>query len=480
MVRDSFAKRGENTFKNRCRFLCKGCWNAGNPHRRCRFKDKPISLQDGSSRYNFAPGQGEFCTCTHKDDGWVCISCKDMQNAEATTSGFMLCFGEGCTAVLEEDKDRRRICLWCDRPMLRGRASMESKLAFDQKMQDARAERGISFEEGTRKRQKLYKMSRRELRGDEAVAHDPEADAPQFVRHLDTTNYQRFMRREQAPSGQQVYQSKSGRWVYHREFLLEIGRYCKRMPKRDDVRVLTRGDGMRIERTNLEKSEEQDQRRRMKKHGQKYSMTSVDSGSGNMLHLRDNDKAEATALRGMRRFSFLPNKTKAIEQGEPSIHQSESVQDVSDDYMVALALQAQLDREMADALNAEFVADVAEAACLQILEHEPEDTESDQYSIHPLKSQISAPNENEAVLDIGHASQDNDNETLLAGDQAQLKMCTAGQTPNLEDKGNHRVPPASGSLVAPEEVAHSEAGGGDLSEPATSQTRPKPNADQLG
>lgn len=403
-----------------------------------------------------------------------------MQNAEATTSGFMLCFGEGCTAVLEEDKDRRRICLWCDRPMLRGRASMESKLAFDQKMQDARAERGISFEEGTRKRQKLYKMSRRELRGDEAVAHDPEADAPQFVRHLDTTNYQRFMRREQAPSGQQVYQSKSGRWVYHREFLLQIGRHCKRMPKRDGVRVLTRGDGMQIERTNLEKSEEQDQRRRMKKHGQKYSMTSAGSGSGNMLHLRDNDEAEATALLDVRRFSFLPNKAKAIEQGEPSIHQPESVQDVSDDYMVAMALQAQLDREMADALNAEFVADVAEAACLQILEHDSEDTESDQHSIHPLKSQISAPNENEAVLDIGHALQDNDNQTLLAGDQAQLKMCTARQTPNLEDKGNHSAPGASDSLVAPEEVAQSEAGGGDLSEPATSQTRPKPKADQLG
>src|SRR6266480_3697798 len=106
IVRDSFAKRAENTFKNRCRFLCKDCWNAGNPHRRCRFNGGPFVLQDASSRYNFAPGEAEGCACTHKDDGWVCISCKDMQNAEATTSGFVLCFGEGCTAVLGEDKDR--------------------------------------------------------------------------------------------------------------------------------------------------------------------------------------------------------------------------------------------------------------------------------------------------------------------------------------------------------------------------------------
>jgi hypothetical protein len=145
---------------------------------------------------------------------------------------------------------------------------MESKLAFDQKMYNVRAKRGLSFEEGTRKRQKLFKMSRRELRGDEAVARDPEADVPQFVRHLDTTNYQRFMRREYAPSGQQVYLSKLGKWIYHRELLLEIGKCCKRMSKRGDVRDLTRGEGMQVERTNLEKSNEHDRRRRMKKYGQ--------------------------------------------------------------------------------------------------------------------------------------------------------------------------------------------------------------------
>jgi hypothetical protein len=353
IVRDSFAKRNENTFKNRCRFLCKECWNSGNPHRRCRFKGDSDSPQGGASRYNFAPGDGEFCACTNKDDGWLCISCKDMQNAEANASGSRLCFGEACSEALEEDKDRRRICLWCDRPMLRGRASIESRLAFDQKiLQDARAKRSLGFEDRTRKQQTLYRMSRRELRGDEAVERDPLADAPQFVRHLDTMNYQSFMRREHAPSGEQVYQSKFGRWVYGRNFLIEIGKCCKRLPKRSEFRNLTTGGWKIPGRTNLKagywKYENCGKKRKQRDKRKRLEPVSIPTTAQSAEHVGFD----------------LPEAETAV---------------MNDDYAVALALQYELDREMAERLNAEFVADAAEVDTTQF-EHEPADSDSNEGS----------------------------------------------------------------------------------------------------
>jgi hypothetical protein len=49
---------------------------------------------------------------------------------------------------------------------------------------------------------------------------------------------------------------------------------------------------------------------------------------------------------------------------------------MNDDYAVALALQYELDREMAESLNAEFVADAAEVDTIQF-EHGPADSDSD-------------------------------------------------------------------------------------------------------
>jgi hypothetical protein len=272
-----------------------------------------------------------------------------MQNAEANTSGSQQCFGEACSVALEEDKDRRRICLWCDRPTLRGRASFGSRLAFDQKMQDARARRGLSFEDRTRKQQKLYRMSRRELRGNEAVDQDPLADAPQFVRHLDTMNYQRFMRREHAPSGEQVYQSKLGRWVYDRNFLIEIGRCCKRLPKRNEFRNLTTGDGKEPGRTNLEagywRYENRGNKRKQREKRRRPEPVSIVTGA------------------------------QSAEQVEVDLLESATT-DMNDDYAVALALQYELDREMAESLNAEFVADAAEVDTTRF-EREPADADSD-------------------------------------------------------------------------------------------------------
>jgi hypothetical protein len=183
------------------------------------------------------------------------------------------------------------------------------------------------------------------------------------------------------------------------------------------------------------------------------------------------------AIQDKRRFSFLPKKAKATQSDKPSLLQPESFQDASDDYMVALALQAELDREIAEALNAEFVADAADAVCIQSFEYGLEEAESAQYSIHPLEYQTTELNKNEAVPDLGHISQDDDDETLLSRGEAQLKMFTAGPMPNLGDQGNHSAARASGGLVTPEEVLYSGSAGGHLSESATG---PKPKPDQLG
>jgi hypothetical protein len=363
--------------------------------------------------------------------------------------------------------------------MLRGRASIESRLAFDQKMQDARAKRGLSFEEGARRQQKLYKMSRRELRGDQAVAQDFEADTPQFVRHMDTINYQRFMRWEDTPSGEQVYQSKLGRWVYDRNFLLEIGKRCRRLPKRDDVRNLTRRDGGQKERTNLEKSVHQREQRRMNQHNELDSITSRDENFGTMLQLRGSDRTEALGLRHIRRSFLLPAEANVAEEVEASPLESESFQDVSDDYAAALALQAELDREMAESLDAEFVAEAAEEARIAQFESNSADSESDRESLHPLTIHNFAAEENWDVKNREHASQGNENDVTLSRSHPQLKMPVSGSTSNLGDKGYQDALRVPGGLVAPEQASNSGVTGDELSGLTASQTWPETNIGEL-
>ena len=175
IVKSSIGK-SENTFKNRCRFLCKDCWASDNPHKNRKFTSRtnPGTIVGRKrSLYNFAPGEGEFCNCTSRD-GWLCLRCKAAQNDTANSGeAFKLCYGEGCSTPIladQPDKDRRRICIWCDRPMLRGRASMQSRVAFDQRLMDAR----ISVLQDQRDKPDEYNerlwrftapVSRRSLRG---------------------------------------------------------------------------------------------------------------------------------------------------------------------------------------------------------------------------------------------------------------------------------------------------------------------------
>ena len=400
-----------------------------------------------------------------------------MQNIEASSDGFKLCFGEDCSAVLEEDKDRRRICLWCDRPVLRSRASVESRRAFDQKMQDARAKRGLSIEERTQKQQKLYKMSRRELRGDEAVAQDPLADVPQFVRHLDTVNYQRFMRREHTPSGDHVYRSKMGKWVYDQKFLLEIGRRCRRLPKRDDVRNLTKGDGRQPERTNLEKSEQRSKRRGLKQDEETNGASLQKTGSGSVLHMKSNKLAAGVKFGRLRRPFSIAAGAEAAKHVDVSTLESNSIPDVTDDYAIALALQVELDQEMAEALDAEHVADAAEDAGSSHLDGESADSESVEELIQqPFASRMLALEGGGDVQDRQYALQSNEDEFATSERQMQKNMMFR-RTSSL-NKRHMSAPRVSGDLMAPEHVLVSEIADDELSKPELSPRKPETGIDE--
>lgn len=240
--------------------MCQRCWDTGNVQKEQRYSGK-FSAADEYCHKSAAEAR-EFCTCTSKD-GWVCNDCKEKQNTGARVDGPKVCFGRNCGVILEEDKDRRKICLWCDRPVPRGRASMESRIAFNQKMIDARG-REISsqladFEEYESNRRRQMFMSRREMRGNEAVENDPEADVQQFLRNLDVLNYQRLIFHPHRPwgaqpTGDEVYASKQGRWIYNSDFLKCFMRKCWRHKNAAHLRSVTSSDSPNAppSKTNME------------------------------------------------------------------------------------------------------------------------------------------------------------------------------------------------------------------------------------
>ncbi|KIW46842.1 uncharacterized protein PV06_02474 [Exophiala oligosperma] len=262
IVRSSFARGHENTFQNRIRYLCKGCWESGNISRSHRFElDASVPVAKHTQWHDPDGSTKDYCTCTLKDDGWLCLNCKDLQNWEAISSGDTDCHGLQCGGKLDADKERRRICLWCDKALPR-QIGGTTRHHWNQKMIEARARNAASrqadLEEYNRRRQKLLRMSRRELRGDEAVKDDPDADLPQFVRHLDTVNYRAYLSETAAPSGDSVYDSKRGYWRYNKEFLLKIRLRCQQLPKPSQLSVLNQTDngGLRFALTNTEKSDD--------------------------------------------------------------------------------------------------------------------------------------------------------------------------------------------------------------------------------
>ncbi|EXJ68279.1 uncharacterized protein A1O5_08894 [Cladophialophora psammophila CBS 110553] len=264
IVRSSFARGHENTFQNRVRYLCKNCWDSGNPSRTQRFPLAGPSESTSKRKWYDPDGSTrDYCACTLKDDGWLCLECKDSQNWDAISCADRECHGQDCKESLDaDDKDRRRICLWCNKGLPR-QIGGTTRYYWNQKMIEARARNAASrqadLEEYNRRRLKLMRMSRREMRGDESVKGDPDADLPQFVRHLDTINYRSYMSESEAPSGDAVYGSKRGYWRYTREFLLRMRGRCGQVSPPKPLNVPENnieGGRLRFARTNAEKAED--------------------------------------------------------------------------------------------------------------------------------------------------------------------------------------------------------------------------------
>ncbi|RMZ81287.1 hypothetical protein DV737_g2553, partial [Chaetothyriales sp. CBS 132003] len=131
---------------------------------------------------------------------------------------------------------------------------------WTQQMIDARqrsiAAYSADLEEYKRARVSNLLMTRRELRGDAAVKDDPNADKLSFVRHLDTLNYFNYVSARDAPTGQEVYDSKRGYWRYSRNFLLCMRRRCRHVPvPTGDLSHILHASS-EYSRTNAEKLEE--------------------------------------------------------------------------------------------------------------------------------------------------------------------------------------------------------------------------------
>jgi hypothetical protein len=245
-------KGKENTFASRCRSFCESCWEGGNLSKSRRFTLNPT--EEG--------GGDQLCTCTNKKDSWLCISCKLIQNANAVGEEAKYCHGEGCTNLAGPHADRRRICMWCERS-LPSHLGSSFRIEWNLKIVEARRRSALSrqadMEEYNKKRLRLMRMSRRELRGDAIVDQDTQADIPQYVRHLDTFNYRRYMPQEAAPTGNEVYLSKKGHWTYSRNFLKHFGRYCADLQPRHDAAAAISSEQLQFARTNLERRRERHQ-----------------------------------------------------------------------------------------------------------------------------------------------------------------------------------------------------------------------------
>ena len=127
IIRDSFAKRKDNTFHSRYRNMCPTCWRTGNQHKRQSFGTaKPEVLGTKSA----ASQLGRLCACTAKD-GDLCLACKTAQNKNLDRE-LAICYGDECSAT-RNGAFEGRICIWCDLPLPGGRSRAEARREYDAK-----------------------------------------------------------------------------------------------------------------------------------------------------------------------------------------------------------------------------------------------------------------------------------------------------------------------------------------------------------
>ena len=245
IVRVSFSKPLRRTYPDRVRYMCTDCWELGNPQRKRKFTTP-------QERQMTAYVDEGVCECTPREI-WVCSTCQDEQE-QGARKDVSTCFGDGCLEKLDVVKYKTSICIWCDKPVKL--AQPRSAVEAIKRREESRA---ADLEEYNRKRLQQLRMSRRQLRGDAAVLSDPQADRPQFVRDLDTVNYERMVGRDHAPSPDAVYASRSGKFRYNRGFLLAFRDLISQ--KQPALRAATITSDQGYARSNMTKRLEQRERR---------------------------------------------------------------------------------------------------------------------------------------------------------------------------------------------------------------------------
>ena len=408
IVRDSFLHSKGNTFHNRCRFMCPTCWDSGNSSKSKRF---PLANSPQNDSYAQDAATDEVCTCTLKNDGHLCIPCKNLQNSEAASESVKQCHGLGCNNPVGEDYRRRRICTWCHKP-LPGHVGGAARLEWNQKIIDARQltlrSRQADIEEYNVKRLKLLRMSRRELRGDEAVKDNPDADTPQYVRHLDTFNYRRFMSESTAPSGNEVYQSKKGYWVYRQGFLKQIGKFCSQLPLNQEVTNKTSAGASTFARTTLERQAERRAYSEIRRELKAMLRRTIDDSRldewhslkavvldmlilqempfkySQMLLLREydfmTDMAELSCMLSMWGYTWANSRS----QPEPELDQPErDKQPWDSDLQSAIKLQEQMDHQFAEDLQYDLFDEEVSEDDKHVSLSRPSSTDVDHFGAEP-------------------------------------------------------------------------------------------------
>ncbi|KAL9109353.1 MAG: hypothetical protein Q9227_005983 [Pyrenula ochraceoflavens] len=175
-------------------------------------------------------------------------------NAEAIESGFKSCFGRDCHETLHEDKDRRKICLWCDRPMSRGRATLERRAAYDQLCLDRALQdrRERTLEDQQQKRRKLWRtfraarISRQDLRIRQGIPNSDDddeigADVPWFLAGLAIVDYEALGVRP--PCHESIILASTGFFQYDESFLFQFKDRCKTLNgiKQDELHIQSEG-----------------------------------------------------------------------------------------------------------------------------------------------------------------------------------------------------------------------------------------------
>lgn len=259
-VRSWFADQGQSqkSLKHRTRYLCTKCWQTGNLRKDFRYPAEHVSREHIFQGRSYDQ-RGGRCTCSASDDNWVCTDCrtfeiasgpsnktlddvrrdhieigpKTLREVDAGQANTVTCYGLNCNNLIDDyNRDGRRICLWCSKGLPRQFAG-ESRLRWQQGQVEIRAinaeSRSRDMLEYHRNRFRALTMSRREMRSTEQCVQltgkdGLEHDEAIYVRHLDAVNYRALAGDAAAPTPDEVYQSKNGRWRYSAEFLKAAGR----------------------------------------------------------------------------------------------------------------------------------------------------------------------------------------------------------------------------------------------------------------